>query len=87
MYGGSYPAQSMGTSTHLLDDAALRSDAADTFISRAPAPIPAIICQRYLGARSRNYPCRKCRIPVNTIAMPSRFAASITSSSRTEPPG
>src|SRR5882672_7406843 len=31
--------------------------------------------------------CRKCRIPVNTIAKPSRSAAAITSASRTEPPG
>ena len=31
--------------------------------------------------------CRKCRIPVKTMAMPSLSAAAITSSSRTEPPG
>ena len=33
------------------------------------------------------YPCRKCLTPVNTIATPSLSAASITSASRTEPPG
>src|SRR5690606_12413867 len=31
--------------------------------------------------------CRKCRTPVNTIAMPRSSAAAMTSSSRTEPPG
>ena len=31
--------------------------------------------------------CRKCRTPVNTIARPNRSAASITSASRTDPPG
>jgi hypothetical protein len=31
--------------------------------------------------------CLKCRTPQNTIAMPSRSAAAITSESRTEPPG
>ena len=31
--------------------------------------------------------CRKCRVPVNTIAMPCSSAALITSSSRIEPPG
>ena len=31
--------------------------------------------------------CRKCRIPVKTIARPSLSAAPITSSSLTEPPG
>ena len=31
--------------------------------------------------------CRKCRIPVKTMAMPSRSAAAITSWSFTEPPG
>jgi hypothetical protein len=31
--------------------------------------------------------CRKCRTPVNTIAKLSRLAASMTSWSRTEPPG
>src|SRR5690606_13319067 len=36
---------------------------------------------------SRSDQCLKCRIPVNTIAMPCSSAAAITSSSRTEPPG
>src|SRR5690606_15203443 len=31
--------------------------------------------------------CRKCLVPVNTIAMPCLSAAAITSSSRIEPPG
>jgi hypothetical protein len=31
--------------------------------------------------------CRKCRIPVNTIASPSRSAIAITSGSFTDPPG
>src|SRR5207302_9101943 len=31
--------------------------------------------------------CLKCRVPVNTMAMPWSLAALITSSSRTEPPG
>src|SRR4029077_13578638 len=31
--------------------------------------------------------CRKWRIPVKTMASPSRSAAAITSASRTEPPG
>jgi thioredoxin 1 len=31
--------------------------------------------------------CRKCRVPVTTIAMPWSSAALITSSSRIEPPG
>jgi hypothetical protein len=31
--------------------------------------------------------CLKCRTPVNAIATPSRLAASITSASRTDPPG
>src|SRR5262249_7096774 len=31
--------------------------------------------------------CLKCRVPVNTMAMPWSSAALITSSSRTEPPG
>jgi siroheme synthase (precorrin-2 oxidase/ferrochelatase) len=31
--------------------------------------------------------CRKCRIPVNTIATPALSAAAITSASRTDPPG
>ena len=31
--------------------------------------------------------CLKCRSPVNTMAMPRSFAAAMTSSSRTEPPG
>ena len=34
-----------------------------------------------------NNQCRKCRIPVNTIAIPCSSAAAITSSSRMEPPG
>jgi hypothetical protein len=31
--------------------------------------------------------CRKCRIPVKIMAMSRSFAAAMTSSSRTEPPG
>src|SRR5262249_54457280 len=31
--------------------------------------------------------CRKCRMPVNTMAMPCSSAAAMTSSSRTLPPG
>src|SRR5690606_12138559 len=31
--------------------------------------------------------CRKCRLPVNTLASPRSFAAAITSASRTLPPG
>ena len=31
--------------------------------------------------------CLKCRIPVNTIAIPCSLAAAITSSSRMDPPG
>jgi hypothetical protein len=31
--------------------------------------------------------CLKCRIPVNTIARLCSFAPSMTSSSRTDPPG
>ncbi len=31
--------------------------------------------------------CRKCRSPVNSIAIPRSSAARMTSSSRTEPPG
>ena len=37
--------------------------------------------------RDDNSQCRKWRTPVNTIAMPWASAASITSLSRTEPPG
>ena len=48
---------------------------------------------RRAGARSdrrrssSSAQCRKCRIPVKTIASPASSAAAITSSSRIEPPG
>ena len=40
-----------------------------------------------LGCPPTDRQCLKCRTPVKTIAMPARFAASMTSSSRIEPPG
>src|SRR6202162_1059788 len=39
------------------------------------------------GADHQEFQCRKCRMPVNTIAMPCSSAAAITSLSRTLPPG
>ncbi len=39
------------------------------------------------GAFEREGECLKCRMPVNTIAMPCSSAAAMTSSSRFEPPG
>ena len=38
-------------------------------------------------ARPKLIQCRKCRSPVNSMLMPCSFAAAMTSSSRTEPPG
>lgn len=35
----------------------------------------------------KTHQCRKCRIPVKTIARPASSAAAITSSSRIDPPG
>src|SRR5213075_1297106 len=46
--------------------------------------------ERVLAAAAADHQdlqCRKCRMPVNTIAMPCSSAALITSSSRTLPPG
>src|SRR5690606_20217500 len=46
-----------------------------------PLPLPLLLLC------NRNGQWRKCRTPVNTIAMPCSSAAAITSLSRIEPPG
>src|SRR5882762_10878725 len=45
------------------------------------------IHQRGLTKTAKLPQCRKWRMPVKTMARPSRSAAAMTSGSRTEPPG
>ena len=42
---------------------------------------------RRVVALGRSLQCRKCRIPVNAMAIPAASAAAMTSASRIEPPG
>ncbi len=69
----------------------------DTFAGIRPRDVPGFVLAQTPGhgsgapgiamARAFANQCRKWRIPVNTIAIPRRSAAAITSLSRTEPPG
>ncbi len=45
------------------------------------------IPENVVPGRTQFPQCLKCRTPQNTIAMPNRSAAAMTSESRTEPPG
>src|SRR6267142_356122 len=52
-----------------------------------PFQFSTLDCQLPCGSPVTETQCRKCRIPVNTMAKPRRSATAITSASRTEPPG
>ena len=53
----------------------------------APRNITRVAALRKLSAAFFLLQCRKCRMPVNAIAMFLSSAEAMTSASRTEPPG
>ena len=58
-----------------------------SYVARIAAATDTSAVKSDLMCMVETHQCRKCRIPVNTIANPAASAAAITSASRIDPPG